>query len=97
VLSDRAFLLRWFSPDPSGAHSGEWAAGDRLLVVNLGADLFLQSLPEPLLAPPLRTVWELRWSSEDPSYGGVGTPPLETEEHWRIQGQAAVLLAPRVL
>jgi maltooligosyltrehalose trehalohydrolase len=95
VLSDRAFLLRWFSPDPGGAHSGGRPAGDRLLVVNLGADLILQSLPEPLLAPPLGSTWELHWSSENPAYGGVGTPPVETEEHWRIPGQAAVLLAPR--
>jgi len=96
VLTERAFVLRWFSADPRAAHTSGRVADDRLLVVNLGVDLFLQSMPEPLLAPPLGTMWELRWSSEDPAYGGVSTPPIETEEHWRIPGQAAVLLAPRV-
>ena len=43
-------------------------------------------------APPLKKRWRVLWSSEDPAYGGGGTPPLETEENWKIPGQAAVLL-----
>ena len=67
--------------------------GDRLLIVNLGAELSLTTLPEPLLAPPTAAGWTIRWSSEDPAYGGAGTAPVETDDGWRIPGQAAVLLA----
>jgi maltooligosyltrehalose trehalohydrolase len=93
VLSDRAFALRWFASESSAADSA-WAANDRLLLVNLGADLLLLSVPEPLLAPPDGAMWEIRWSSEDPSYGGMGTAAVETADSWRIPGQTAVLLAP---
>ena len=47
---------------------------DRLLIVNLGIDLPLVGIPEPLLAPPVERKWRLLWSSEDPKYGGDGTP-----------------------
>jgi maltooligosyltrehalose trehalohydrolase len=83
VLGPQAFVLRFF---------GE--AEDRLLVVNLGRDLHLEHAPEPLLAPPEESIWEIRWSSEDTRYGGCGTPALEGEENWRIPGEAAVLLVP---
>jgi len=84
VLSSEAFLLRYFGAD----------AADRLLLVNLGCDLHFNPAPEPLLAPPLGHEWSLLWSSEDPKYGGNGTPPLDTEQNWRIPGWAAVLLKP---
>ncbi len=83
VLGTEAFLLRFFG----GSH------GDRLLLVNLGRDLHLDPAPEPLLAPPEGARWEIRWSSEDPRYGGSGTPAVETEDNWRLPGQAAVVLA----
>ncbi|HEX7795336.1 MAG TPA: malto-oligosyltrehalose trehalohydrolase [Vicinamibacterales bacterium] len=82
VISDRAFALRWFG-------------ADRLLLVNLGAELILSSVPQPLLASPTSAGWAILWSSEDSVYGGAGTAPIETDEGWRIPGQAAVLLAPR--
>jgi maltooligosyltrehalose trehalohydrolase len=85
VLGAEAFVLRYFGG----------AEGDRLLIVNLGRDLHLDSAPEPLLAPPEGMRWEVRWSSEDPRYGGLGSPPLDTEENWRLPGHAAVLLASR--
>ncbi|MBV9125246.1 MAG: malto-oligosyltrehalose trehalohydrolase, partial [Planctomycetes bacterium] len=85
VLGPDAFVLRFFDPE------GE----DSLLVVNFGRDLHLDPAPEPLLAPPEDRCWEPFWSSEDPSYGGSGTPPLDTEENWRIPGEAAVILVPR--
>jgi maltooligosyltrehalose trehalohydrolase len=86
VLSETAFVLRFFVP----------ASGDRLLVVNLGADLHLDPAPEPLLAPPSAgTQWHPVWSSEDPKYGGQGTAPLDTDENWQIPGEAAVVLAAR--
>jgi maltooligosyltrehalose trehalohydrolase len=84
VLSPEAFVLRFFGP----------GGGDRLMVVNLGVDLMLNPAPEPLLAPVSGTVWTILWSSENPSYGGAGTPPLETKNNWRIPAQAAVVLHP---
>ena len=67
---------------------------DRLLLVNFGPDLHLDPAPEPLLAPPDGKTWETLWSSEDPRYGGSGTPRLDTEDNWRIPGHAAVALYP---
>lgn len=84
VLGPHAFVLRWFG----AGH------GDRLLLVNLGTDLHLDPAPEPLLAPPEGAMWRIVWSSEHPVYGGCGTPPLDTEENWRIPGNAAVVMAP---
>jgi maltooligosyltrehalose trehalohydrolase len=84
VLGATAFALRYF--DDKG--------DDRLLVVNVGRDLHLDPAPEPLLAPPQGKVWRILWSSESARYGGCGTPPLDTEENWRIPGEAAVALAP---
>lgn len=68
----------------------------RLLLVNLGRDLHKASLPEPLLAPPLGCRWQLAWSSEDPSYGGSGTPEPEIDGAWTLPAEAAVLMAPMV-
>src|SRR6185437_15230863 len=77
VLGTEAFVLRYF---------GE--SSDRLLLVNFGNDVQLKVAPEPLLAPPERGRWKLLWSSEDPRYGGFGTPPLGNI--WRIPGHAAM-------
>jgi maltooligosyltrehalose trehalohydrolase len=84
VLGRNAFVLRFFAENTA----------DRLLLVNLGRDLHLDPAPEPLLAPPATANWRVLWSSEDPRYGGAGTPPLDTEDNWRIPGEAAVVLAP---
>jgi maltooligosyltrehalose trehalohydrolase len=85
VLSASCLVVRFFSPD---------YRNDRLLIVNLGADLPLDPAPEPLLGPPENRRWVKLWSSDDPQYGGCGTPPLDTDENWRIPGQAAVVLEP---
>jgi maltooligosyltrehalose trehalohydrolase len=87
VLGPEAFLIRFFNEK----------SGDRLLLVNLGADLHLKTAPEPLLAPPEKRRWEILWSSEDPRYGGSGTPAVETDEGWCIPGHAAVVLLPKPL
>lgn len=84
VLGDHCFVLRYFADDGQ----------DRLLLVNLGRNLHLNPAPEPLLAPPDGMRWETLWSSDDVKYGGCGTPPLDTEENWRIPGEAAVALKP---
>jgi maltooligosyltrehalose trehalohydrolase len=82
VLSEQAFVLRFFSVEH----------GDRLLIVNFGVDLHLDPAPEPLLAPMADCVWKTIWSSEHPQYGGSGTPPVDTDENWRIPGQIAIVL-----
>ncbi len=82
VLDDHAFLLRYFSGD------------DRLLLVNLGPELRLNPAPEPLLASLEGMGWRVLWSSEDPKYGGCGTPPLETTANWMIPAHCAILLRP---
>jgi maltooligosyltrehalose trehalohydrolase len=82
VLGPQAFVLRFFADD----------GDDRLLIVNLGCDLHLGVVPEPLLAPPAGKVWQVQWSTESPRYGGVSTPPLESEDNWHLPGEAAVVL-----
>jgi len=84
VLAEECLLLRFF---------GE-AGDDRLLVVNFGRDVHLDPAPEPLLAPPEGMVWDILWSSENPRYGGTGTPPPDSEDNWRMLGHAAVALRP---
>lgn len=85
VLGPEAFVLRYFSPDED----------DRLLLVNLGAELYLNPCPEPLLAPLAGLGWAKLWSSDAPVYGGNGTPDaLETAANWIIPGHAAIVLHP---
>jgi maltooligosyltrehalose trehalohydrolase len=84
VLDAAAFVLRF-----SGG-----GQGDRLLVVNLGPDLELDVIPEPLLAPPAGERWTLVWSSEHPRYGGCGTPAPDAITPWRVAAESAVVLAP---
>ncbi len=84
VLSDRCFMLRFLMD----------GSLDRLLIVNLGRDLHLEPIPEPLIAPPEGMEWQILWSSEDLRYGGCGTPTVENFAGWRIPGEAAVVLKP---
>lgn len=85
VLAQECLLLRFFS---------ETGDDDRLLLVNFGMDLHLDPAPEPLLAPPEAMIWQTLWSSEDPRYGGSGTPRLDSGDNWRIPGHAAIALRP---
>ena len=82
VLGPEAFLLRFFEPD----------GADRLLIVNFGRDLVRRSIPDPLAAPPLGRDWSVVWSSEEPCYGGEGTPSHTGEGGWHITGHAALVL-----
>jgi maltooligosyltrehalose trehalohydrolase len=84
VLAEQAFVLRYF----------DGAADDRLLLVNLGRELSFDPAPEPLLAPPAGCRWTVRWSSEDPRYGGFGTPPVESDQGWRLPAESAIVLHP---
>jgi maltooligosyltrehalose trehalohydrolase len=84
TLSDHAFALRFFAPDGS----------DRLLVVNLGREVRLDVVPEPLLAPPdPERGWGSLWDSEDVRYGGRGSRTLEQPDGtWIIPPESATLL-----
>jgi maltooligosyltrehalose trehalohydrolase len=82
VLAPHAFVLRYFD----ARH------GDRLLAVNLGADLRLPSLAEPLLAPPRGARWHLVWSSEATRYGGLGATDPGAAAGWRLPSDSAALL-----
>ncbi len=84
MLGTGALVLRFF----------EERENERLLLVNLGHDLVLSVAPEPLLGQPGRGRWDMRWSSEDPKYGGRGTPAIETDVGWHIPAETAVVLAP---
>jgi maltooligosyltrehalose trehalohydrolase len=83
LLSQTSFVLRFFSRD----------GDDRLLLVNLGATFRFDPVLEPLVAPPRSMQWKLQWSSEDPRYGGAGTPPLDVDKAWHVPGEAALLIA----
>ncbi len=83
VLSPTVFLLRY------ATGTGD----DRLVFVNLGIDLELKSLPEPLLIPPAGMGWKVLLSTEDPRYGGLGTPPIDPYGHIRLAGKSALVLA----
>jgi maltooligosyltrehalose trehalohydrolase len=83
VVATEAMALRFFSPE-----------GDLLLIVNLGCDLDLQPAPEPLLAPPASSRWEVLWSSEAVKYGGQGIAPAHPNSLWRMAGESALLFRP---
>jgi maltooligosyltrehalose trehalohydrolase len=83
VLGDHALVLRFYATDGK----------DRLLLINLGIDTLLGPVPEPLLAPPRGSTWQVLWSSENPRYGGTGALPAENESGWLMIGKSAVVLA----
>jgi maltooligosyltrehalose trehalohydrolase len=85
VLGPEAFALRYFG----GVH------GDRLVVVNLGRDLDLTPVPEPLLAPPSNQDWGVLWSSESATYGAAGRIPVDKDGIWSLTGESAVVLCSK--
>lgn len=88
VIGPQAFVLRYFFGD------GE----DRLIVVNLGRDLELDIVPEPLLAPPPRHRWKLAFSTEDAQYGGCGTnPPDRDHDGWFVPSEVTMVLSAEEL
>lgn len=83
IIGPGAFVLRYFFPEDQ----------DRLLIVNLGSDLKLSIVPEPLLAPPEDQRWTLLLATEDPRYGGRGVePPEQSEGGWHLTANSAVVL-----
>ncbi|MEO6951740.1 MAG: malto-oligosyltrehalose trehalohydrolase [Polyangia bacterium] len=84
VFGAHAFVLRWVDD----------AHGERLLVVNLGHELDLAIVAEPLLAPPFGGTWGVTWSSDDPCFGGPGAVHPCMGNGWRLPGESAVFLSP---
>jgi len=86
VLAEHAFVLRYF---------GQTRELDRLIVVNFGKRLHATPLAEPLVAPPRAMLWRLLWSSEDPSYGGCGTPTIDSDDGgWWLPADSTIVLTP---
>jgi maltooligosyltrehalose trehalohydrolase len=85
VLGASAFAIRLFGAAGSSA--------DRLLVVNLGGDLEIPVIPDPLLAPPDDHRWAARWSSEDRAYGGAGILAIERNPGWFLPAESTTLLS----
>ncbi len=87
VIGDAALVMRYFTED----------AGHRLVLLNLGRDLQMSVMAEPLLAPPRGRKWVLQWSSEHPDYDGAGRRPVEPEKFWILPGDCAVVLTSEVI
>lgn len=88
VLGPDAFALRYFCE----------SRGDRLLLVNLGHDLDLSIVPEPLLSPPQGMQWHILLSTDYPPYGGNGVRPLEgSAGGWNIPAELAVVLSGKAV
>lgn len=83
VLSDEALVLRW---------RGEAQEGDRLLLLNLGAELRGSPCPEPLLALPCERTWRALLSSEETRFGGSGAVCPTGEGPWMIPGPCTLVL-----
>lgn len=81
VLGLYAFVVRYF----------EETGYDRLVVVNLGADLHFVPAPEPLLAPCPDGYWSLLWSSDHPQYDGPGIVNPLTDAGWHIPAESATV------
>ena len=84
VLGEDALLLRYLGDD-----------GDRLLVLNLGAELRLAPSPEPLLAPSPGMAWEAVLSSEDARFGGMGGDLPDVDGPWALPGHVALVFKER--
>ena len=82
LLNEHAFVVRWSSHE----------SGDRMLLVNLGGQMPLRAIAEPLLAPPHGRRWRMIWSSEDPLYGGLGAVAPNQDQGWQMTAHSAALL-----
>jgi maltooligosyltrehalose trehalohydrolase len=79
VLGEEALALRFLAED----------GNDRLLLVNLGKDVSLSPIPEPLVADPADRRWQSAFSSDDPRYGGHGTPAASFDQDWVLPAESA--------
>jgi len=88
TAGERTLLLRFEGATPSI---------DRLVVVNLDADVNLAALPDPIVAPPANHEWRVRWCSEDAKYGGSGIVASAPPERLLAGGRATTVFEPRAL
>jgi maltooligosyltrehalose trehalohydrolase len=86
VIGPEAFLLRWFDVEND----------DRLAVFNLGRDIDFYGIAEPLIAAPPNRRWDVLWSSEEPEYGGTGTPAF-SDRNWHLPGHTAIIFGAKSL
>lgn len=85
VINQDVFLIRYFGGQ----------LGDRLIIINFGADYSFNPGPEPLIVAGSGLHWQLMWSSEDFIYGGEGTHPLE-KPYLRVAGHSAIVLKTKL-
>ena len=85
-LGPEAFVVRFFSDD---------FRDDRLLVVNLGAQLYLESVSGASVGVPVKIRnGAFCGPRKIAKYGGNGTPLLDSELNWILPAHAAVVLKP---
>jgi maltooligosyltrehalose trehalohydrolase len=89
VLGPQAFVLRFFE------RSAQRFENDRLLLINLGGQLDMPIVPEPLLAAPVECRWSTVWSSDDSAFGGPGVFPVVRLAGWALPPECAIVLAPQ--
>ncbi|HEY0304166.1 MAG TPA: malto-oligosyltrehalose trehalohydrolase, partial [Longimicrobiales bacterium] len=77
VIAPSAFVIRYDN------EHGE----AMLLLVNLGADVRLQSMPEPLLAEPRGRSWTVLFCSESIRYGASAPGNIDISEAWYIPAE----------
>ena len=85
-LSNTALVLRYLT---------DWTEDERLLIVNFGRDVEVNSFADPLLAPPEEAQWELAWSSEDFAYGGGGIRPFDLQRRWTLPADSALVFSAK--
>ncbi|MFI5076256.1 MAG: DUF3459 domain-containing protein, partial [Vicinamibacteria bacterium] len=88
TLDEQTLLLRFIG---SAAHE------DRLVIVNLGRDIDIARVAEPLVAPPELFEWSVLWCSEDPAYGGVGIAGNCLPAKLVATGQATTVFRPTLV
>lgn len=88
VLSETAICVRFISTAQDK---------DQLLIINLGPDLLVESVAEPLLASPSNHQWQLTWSSEHPKYGGDGIRSVDLEKSFVLTSGSALLFSATLI
>jgi maltooligosyltrehalose trehalohydrolase len=64
-----------------------------LLIINLGRQLEIATLGEPLLAPAKDSAWKLIWSTDAPRYGGPGVIDPLANVRWTLPPHSAMLFS----
>ncbi len=81
TLSEQALVVRYFCDE-----------ADVLLLLNLGSDLLLSAISEPLLAPPAGAEWSPLLHSEETRFFGQGARYPAGDGPWSIPGKCACVM-----